>query len=225
MSMQQSAGVCRPATNTCADRQIWAHGYVVLPMLCACRTIIGLLARHACTLDELCYMLNGNNGHISVALRTMRALGWLSMEGSKFVAPSHLLAAAEQPMLHGLSDDMLKDEPMALSMWLDAASDGWQHLPLDTELPPRLRELLSGAVLTPLLLQLRRKQAGASRRDRADLRSFPAPVARSISKLMAHLGLAHESSAAHVLILTSQGATVNRENRTLHGALRKHAIP
>ena len=193
-----------------SEYQTWPHGYVALPTLCASRAALQVLREGPRPLDELVGALRANSGHLAVALRTLRALGWAHVQGSAIVAGEHVLAAAEEPLLLQLCADVYADGEQkltSLAPWLRAAAGGWAELPADAALPPLLRELLSGAVLTPVLLELRARGKDSGR-GRVDLRGVPPAAAAAVAAFLAAKGMACAQLSGEQLVLSELGKFV-----------------
>ena len=169
-----------------SEYQMWPHGYVALSTLCASRKALRALHTSSRTLEQLATDLVANRGHLGVAMRTLCALGWVRIDGTMLIAGKYTLAAAEEPLLERIRTDVLVDGAEKLSTlapWLGAAMTGWAALPADEALPPLLRRLLSGAVLTPVLLALRGVRvpfaSHRSHRTLRDLRDLDANLNRT----------------------------------------------
>ena len=155
------------------EYQTWPHGYVSVATLCASRrALLGLLQRGPQSLDVLVAALCANHGHLAVAMRTLRVLQWVTLDDANRLQVSEAAAAlSQEPQLHQLCGDLYAegDKLVTLVPWIREATAGWPRLPADSKLPPMLRHLLSGAVLTVLLLELRAraKETGAKVRTPA----------------------------------------------------------
>ena len=138
-----------------SEYQLWPHGYVAAATLRASRRALELLAtpHH---FDALVAATGANAGHLQVALRTLRALGWVSLsDAGEYAAPPATLAAARCEPLEALCEAVYSDAPgmvARLAAQLRQADDGWAEFPADA--PAALRTMLTGAVLAPLLLEL-----------------------------------------------------------------------
>ena len=137
------------------EYQLWPHGYVAAATLRASRRALELLAvpHH---FDALVAATEANAGHLQVALRTLRALGWVLLsDAGEYEAPTATLAAARCEPLEALCEAVYSDAPgmvARLAAQLRQADDGWAEFP--AEAPAALRTMLTGAVLAPLLLEL-----------------------------------------------------------------------
>ena len=138
-----------------SEYQLWPHGYVAAATLRASQRALELLAtpHH---FDALVAATMANAGHLQVALRTLRALGWVSLsDAGEYAAPPATRAAARCKPLEALCETVYSDAPgvvARLAAQLRQADDGWAEFP--AEAPASLRTMLTGAVLAPLLLEL-----------------------------------------------------------------------
>ena len=138
-----------------SEYQLWPHGYVAAATLRASQRALELLAtpHH---FDALVAATGANAGHLQVALRTLRALGWVSLsDAGEYAAPPATRAAARCKPLEALCGAVYSDDPgmvARLAAQLRQADDGWAEFP--AEAPASLRTMLTGAVLAPLLLEL-----------------------------------------------------------------------
>ena len=139
------------------EYQLWPHGYVAAATLRASRRALEVLAVPH-TLDALAAATGANEGHLHVALRTLRALGWVTLsEGGAYAAPAATLAAAGSEALAELCDAVYSDAPgmvARLATQLQRADEGWAGFAADAVAPRALRTMLTGAVLAPLLMEL-----------------------------------------------------------------------
>ena len=107
------------------------------------------------TFDALVSATGANAGHLQVALRTLRALGWVTLsDAGAYAAPPATLAAA---CCEALCEAVYSDAPgmvARLAAQLRLADEGWAEFPADDSAPAALRTMLTGAVLAPLLLEL-----------------------------------------------------------------------
>ena len=110
------------------------------------------------TFDALVLATGANAGHVQVALRTLRALGWVTLsDAGAYAAPPATLAAACCEALESLCEAVYSDAPgmvARLAAQLRLADEGWAEFPADDSAPAALRTMLTGAVLAPLLLEL-----------------------------------------------------------------------
>jgi hypothetical protein len=194
-----------------AEYQMWPHGYVALATLCASRAVLRVLRAGARTVDELADMLRANRGHLGVAMRTLRALGWIhEEEGAAVSIDEHVLAASEDELLHRLCVDVYADSDSkleTLAPWLRAAAGRWTELSSDTTLPPLLRALLTGAVLTPVLLELRARSKSSSN-GCVDLCGMRPQAQAAAHALLASKGLVVVPLLGERLVLSELGKFV-----------------
>ena len=140
-----------------SEYQLWPHGYVAAATLRASRRALEVLAVPH-TFDALVSATGANAGHLQVALRTLRALGWVTLSDvGAYAAPPATLAAACCEVLESLCKAVYSDAPgmvARLAAQLRLADEGWAEFPADDSAPAALRTMLTGAVLAPLLLEL-----------------------------------------------------------------------
>ena len=110
------------------------------------------------TFDALVAATGANAGHLQVALRTLRVLGWITLsEAGAYVAPPATLAAACCESLEALCEAVYSNSPgmvARLAVQLQLADEGWAEFSADDSTPAALRTMLTGAVLAPLLMEL-----------------------------------------------------------------------
>ena len=140
-----------------SEYQLWPHGYVAAATLRASRRALAVLtAPH--TFDALVAATGANAGHLQVALRTLRALGWVTLsDGGAYAAPATTLAAASCDALEALCAAVYSDAPglvARLAAQLRLADEGWVGFASDGSAPAAMRTMLTGAVLGPLLMEL-----------------------------------------------------------------------
>jgi hypothetical protein len=158
---------CDEPTTT-DDYQVWAHGFAVTATLFHCRHVLAALIDAPATLEQLCAHTEANSGHLAVMLRTLRAVRWVSrsaVDGMYSTARSVATCAAS-PTLARLCEDvygeMAESEGSAawgahlprLAHWLPCIGRGWE-LPSEAAEVEHLGTMLAGAVIAPLLLELR----------------------------------------------------------------------
>lgn len=160
MSAASAGGIVEADPLT--EYQTWPHGYVALPTLLASAPALQSLREAPKPLSELSARCAANEGHLAVAVRTLRALDWVTRDALGVLhARAHAAGAAQLGCLRELAVVVYADAHAsagclaALDSWAEAAARGWPDLPEDSALPPLLRQMLTGAVLTPALLQLR----------------------------------------------------------------------
>lgn len=146
------------AAAALAEYQMWPHGFVAVATLRASRRALALLAVPH-TLPALAAATGANGGQLHVALRTLRALGWVTLsEDGEYAAPASTRAAAGCAALGELCDAVYSDAPgtvARLAAQLTNADEGWAGFAADGAAPANLRTMLTGAVLVPLLMELR----------------------------------------------------------------------
>ena len=94
-----------------SEYQLWPHGYVAAATLRASRRALAMLAVPH-TFDALVAATGANAGHLQVALRTLRALGWVTLsDAGVYAAPPATLAAACCAALGALCVAVYSDAP------------------------------------------------------------------------------------------------------------------
>jgi hypothetical protein len=140
-----------------SEYQLWPHGYAAAATLRASRRALEVLAVPH-TFDALVAATGANAGHLQVALRTLRVLGWVTLsDAGAYAAPAATLAAASCASLASLCDAVYSDAPgmvARLAGQLRLADEGWVGFAADGAAPAALRTMLTGAVLAPLLMEL-----------------------------------------------------------------------
>lgn len=136
------------------DYQTWPHGYVALPTLLASAPALLSMCEAPKPLRELSARCAANEGHLAVAMRTLLALDWVARDADGVLhARAHASEAAQLGCLRELAAVIYAEDSAcflaASDPWAEAAARGWPDLPEDGALPPLLRQLLTGAVLTP----------------------------------------------------------------------------
>ena len=161
-SLQSDAlGSRRPAGGgdgaILSEYQLWPHGYAAAATLRASRRALEVLAAPH-TFEALVAATGANAGHLQVALRTLRVLGWVTLsDEGLYAAPAATLAAASCAALASLCDAVYSDAPgmvARLAGQLRLADEGWVGFAADGAAPAALRTMLTGAVLAPLLMEL-----------------------------------------------------------------------
>ena len=140
-----------------SEYQLWPHGYVAVATLRASRRALEVLAvPHS--FDALVAATGANAGHLQVALRTLRVLGWVTVsDAGAYAAPAATVAAASCASLASVCDAVYSDAPgmvARLAGQLRLADEGWVGFAADGAAPAALRTMLTGAVLAPLLMEL-----------------------------------------------------------------------
>ena len=140
-----------------SEYQLWPHGYAAAATLRASRRALEVLAVPH-TFDALVVATGANAGHLQVALRTLRALDWVTLsDAGAYAAPPATLAAACCKSLEALCEAVYSDAPgmvARLAAQLRLADEGWAEFSTDDSAPAALRTMLTGAVLAPLLMEL-----------------------------------------------------------------------
>ena len=151
--------------TTADDYQMWPHGFVTTATLHHCRAVLSTLANApASSLEQL--RPDGSTGHIAIMLRTLCAMGWVTSQDGRYTTPASVAACAECPTLASLCEDVYGGEEdghgdtsrsgrlVRLAKWLPSISAGWE-LPCEAAEVRLLPTMLAGAVVAPLLLELR----------------------------------------------------------------------
>ena len=163
-------GAASAGVKLTEDYQLWAHGFALTATFRHSRDVLAaLLKAPGASLEQLCGRLRANAGHVAVMLRTLSTLGWVarSSDGTYSTTRSVAIAAAS-PAITALCDavygaaarDNRADAPCCarlarLASWLPIIVAGWPSLPPEAADVPHLSTMLCGAILAPLLLELR----------------------------------------------------------------------
>jgi len=156
------------ATTTTDDYQLWPHGFVMMATLYHARRVLQILLQHPCaTIARLCALSRANSGHLAIMLRTLTTVGWVTRSpAGEYSTTAGASACADCPMLAALFQDVYSEacehsisssagsHLPRLSRWLDCVCDGWDVPAAARELP-YLSQMLAGAVIAPMLLELR----------------------------------------------------------------------
>ena len=193
------------------DYQLWPHGYVAAATLRASRRALAALAQPR-TLQALTAGTDANDGHLAVALRTLAALGWVTRrEPETYAAPASTIAAANCSALAELCEAVYQDGPglvARLTGMLQVADDGWPGFPPDDEAPPKLRTMLTGAVLAPLLMELHTRHVETSPEGGVRLRGLTQPVLGQLGASFRRRGMCEAGLSDGSLQLTATGGFV-----------------
>merc|ERR1739841_477409 len=127
-----------------SEYQLWPHGYVAVATLRASRR--ALAVPHS--FDALVAATGANAGHLQVALRTLRVLGWVTVsDAGAYAAPAATVAAASCKPLEALCGAVYSDAPgmvARLAGQLRLADEGWVGFAADGAAPAALRTMLTG---------------------------------------------------------------------------------
>ncbi|MCK8516803.1 SDR family NAD(P)-dependent oxidoreductase [Methylonatrum kenyense] len=138
----------------------YAHGFVVVPVVLACRQggVLARLESGPQSLDELADALDANAGHLQVALRLLESLGWIDRcADGRFIATPALSSHAVIPdavwsLVEADMDAYLRSGPGGfLKPWLDQVASRWQ-----TD-DPLLADFLDSLLVVPVLALLAKR--------------------------------------------------------------------
>ena len=169
--MSASATTLLTAPTTTDDYQVWAHGFALTASLFAARKVLAaMVKRPGATLDELCASVGANSGHLAIMLRTLSTVGWVAISFGRYSTTEAVVAVSACGTLATLCADVYGEEEKVSEAALSAEAWG-RHLPrlakhlasIQTgwELPAAAADMemlplmLAGAVIAPLLLELR----------------------------------------------------------------------
>ena len=172
-SLVSRFGTVRLTTRTTTDDyQLWAHGFALTASLYHARGALQqLLTQPNSTVQELVELTGAASGHLSIIMRTLSTVGWVQRtpEG-RFSTTIGVVLAAHSDTLAALCADVYGEAvaEVAVSTTLEAwgshvprlakhlpsIHDGWA-LPGEASEMALLPTLLAGAVIAPLLLELR----------------------------------------------------------------------
>ena len=138
----------------------YAHGFVVVPVVLACRKggVFAALEARPRTSEELGQELRANRGHLQVALRLFESLGWIDrrtdgrFEANPSLAQQTLVPESLLALLHTDMDRYLREgEGGMLAPWIEKVRARWS---IDDAL---MADFLDGLLVVPVLaLQAKR---------------------------------------------------------------------
>lgn len=96
----------------------YAHGFVVVPVVLACRRggVFQALAGEALSHADLCARLGANSGHMRVTLRLLESLGWIDVDGEGRIRQTDRLK--EQALIPGDIQPLIDAD---MDAWLRSA--------------------------------------------------------------------------------------------------------
>ena len=220
------------APTTTDDYQAWAHGFAMTASLYAARSVLAeLVERPGQTLPELCMRVKANSGHLAIMLRTLSTVGWVTMlPGSKYKTTKAVAECAASGTLATLCVDVYGEEEkvseaaLSAEAWgrhlprlakhLKSIQSGWA-LPASASEVPLLPLMLAGAVITPLLLELRMVSSSYTAKgdaaehehasSRVSLAKFDASVAQEVADFFAFQRWGEYDAASSILTLKPDG--------------------
>lgn len=184
----------------------YAHGFVAIPVIVACKKngLFDLLQKQvSLNLEQIVKRLNANSGHLQVALRILRSLHWLAVDGEgKYSLTDEAKAAQEIPLdiIDILSlpiEVYLKTgQPQnLLQPWLVRSRQKWQVY------DPLLVDFLDGILLITILNAL--NQIFSINNSVDWIKKLPKPVQTEIIELFKERGWWEYSQGK--LFLTNAG--------------------
>ena len=202
-----------------ADYTLWPHGVALVATLYHCRSALVVLLQSETTpqpslaLPKLCARLSANAGHLAVALRTLRTIGWVVADGgergdfSTQVAVTVCACSATlASLLATVYDEGERSLLERLAAWLPAVDKRWASLRAASADVPYLRAMLDGAVLAPLLLELRHfASASGGTLDAINLAAAGEDVAAAVGGFFARQDWGEYTPADKMLRLTRAG--------------------
>ncbi|MFL9906623.1 hypothetical protein [Paraburkholderia sp. RL17-337-BIB-A] len=143
----------------------FADGFVATPVIEACRrhSLFEILDGHAAlTMEQLALATRANDGQLRVAMRLLLELDWVEPVGrDTYRAMSAVKSASRLPadigeLMH-LSTSAVFQDPasVALRKWLERSMSNWG------DVGEPMAGLLTGALLSPLLVQIDRSGGAA----------------------------------------------------------------
>jgi hypothetical protein len=173
-----------------------ADGFVAAHIIAAFvrRGIFSILSGESASAAELSRRLDGNEGHLQIGLRFMDGLGWVdaSPNGAYHLTSLGAAGAEVTPpdldvLLAGLPDH-LAGSGAELATWLRRSAVGWSQ----GEAPHPMSDILDGALLAPVLVELQRR--GGPEALSAGEDPFGAEATNELLKLFASRGWAENLS-------------------------------
>jgi len=187
------------------DYPLWLHGYAALATLRAARPALRSILDAPSTLEGVVAATQANPGHLQIALRTLTALQWVSKDSTGVYRTTEEVVACAQPAaIDALFEDVFGTAGELLprlARWLPSVADGWSDFAVDVTKVPMLREMLTGAVVAPLLLELRSRSSLEGKIHLAG----PLSTVWTVSGFFAQQGLATFNSKTRCLSLTTAG--------------------
>ncbi|MBW4594596.1 MAG: SDR family NAD(P)-dependent oxidoreductase [Brasilonema angustatum HA4187-MV1] len=164
----------------------YAHGFVAIPIIVACKKngLFALLQKQgSLNLEQMVKRLNANSGHLQVALRILRSLHWLAVDGDgKYSLTDKAKADQEIPLditdIFSLPIEayLKTGQPRnLLRPWLDRSRQKWQLS------DPLLVDFLDGILLITILNAL--NQIFSIKNSIDWIKKLPEPVKTEIIEL------------------------------------------
>ena len=168
-TMEESS-VCTIRSVVSSDGyQTWPHGFALVATLYHSRTVLStMLKTPGITIDELCEKMQANTGHVAVLLRTLSTLDWVTRSGTGgFCTTRSVALCANSSTVAELAHDVYANAAHGdrkdiawgahlprLAKHLRSICSGWL-LPEEAANVPHLGQMLAGAIIAPMLLELR----------------------------------------------------------------------
>ena len=168
----------------------YAHGFVVVPVVLACRRggVLAALQEAPRSAGELSAHLGANGGHLGVALRVFESLGWIERgTDGRFAATANVLQERLIPDELWALVDVDFDSYLRtgtgglLARWFDAVRARWNCT------NPLIADFMDGMLVVPLLALLAKREV---LRDlpKHDFKQLPEAVRPEAIELLRILG-------------------------------------
>jgi acyl transferase domain-containing protein/acyl carrier protein/ribosomal protein S18 acetylase RimI-like enzyme/ubiquinone/menaquinone biosynthesis C-methylase UbiE len=170
----------------------YAHGFVVVPVVLACRRggVLAALQEAPWSAGELSAHLRANGGHLGVALRVFESLGWIERRADgRFAATADVVLERLIPddlwtLVEIDFDSYLKSGTGGLlARWCDAVRERWNCT------NPLMADFMDGMLVVPFLALLAKRGVlrDLPRRDFNQLPEAVRPEAIALLKMMGWL--------------------------------------
>jgi acyl transferase domain-containing protein/NAD(P)-dependent dehydrogenase (short-subunit alcohol dehydrogenase family)/ubiquinone/menaquinone biosynthesis C-methylase UbiE/acyl carrier protein/ribosomal protein S18 acetylase RimI-like enzyme len=170
----------------------YAHGFVVVPVVLACRRggVLAALQEAPRSAGELSAHLGANGGHLGVALRVFESLGWIERgTDGRFAATANVLQERLIPDDLWTLVDMDFDSYLKtgsgglLAHWCDAVRARWNCA------NPLMADFMDGMLVVPLLALLAKREVlrDLPRHDFNQLPQAVRPEAIALLRIMGWL--------------------------------------
>ena len=148
---------------TMDDYQLWPHGFAAIATLRAARPALRVIFKAPCNLDAVAKATKANAGHLKIALRTLTALEWVCKDAAGVYSTTDaLMTMAEDKLIDELCEDVYGEKDVGthfslprLAKWLECVQGKWSDLPEVASKIPLFPHMLTGALIAPMLLELR----------------------------------------------------------------------
>jgi hypothetical protein len=179
----------------------YAHGFVVVPVVLACRKggVSAALEAGPRSAEELADKLGARLGHLQVALRLLESLGWIDrlkdgrFKGNASLAKQSLIPDGLSTLLQADMDTYLREGSGGfLSPWIEKVRGRWN---IGDEL---IADFLDGLLVVPVLALLTKRGVLQDLPER-DFEDQPAGVREEVVALLSGIGWLEGASGRYKL--------------------------